>query len=70
MMKRTGKRSMQNLIRKTVSVSPDDYSSFKKLAKDTDVSVSWLLRQAMRDFLERYGEQGQPELALRLGSRR
>jgi len=34
-----------------------------------EVSASWLIRQAIRDFLDRYGEHGQPELALKLADK-
>jgi len=69
-MKRTGERKGRKLVRKSISLDPDDYAAMEKLATQTEVSLSWLIRQSMRDFLDRYGDHGQPELALRIGGRR
>lgn len=60
----------KQLIRITTSVDKDDYAALGKLAKQMEVSASWLMRQAIRDLLDKYGTNGQPELALRLASRR
>ena len=62
--------SKKQLIRATFSVDKGDYASLGKLADRMDVSSSWLVRQALRDFLDKYGEQGQPELALQLADKR
>ena len=59
----TGKR---RLIRATISLDGDDYMALGKLAQRMEVSASWLTRQAIREFLDKYGEHGQPELALQL----
>lgn len=61
-----GKRRLK---RATISVDSDDYAALGKLAQRMDVSASWLTRQAIREFLEKYGEHGQSELALRLADR-
>jgi predicted transcriptional regulator len=60
----------KRLMRATISLDRDDYAALGKLADRMDVSASWLTRQAIRDFLDRYGEHGQPELALRLADKR
>jgi len=60
----------KRLIRVTVSLDPDEYAEFGKLAKKTDVSISWLIRRAMSEFLKRYGTSGQPELPLHLTANR
>jgi hypothetical protein len=60
----------KRLIRATISLDRDDYAALGKLADRMDVSASWLTRQAIRDFLDKYGEHGQPELALRLADKR
>ena len=52
--------------RMTLTLDPSDCNSFERIAKESDVSVSWLVRQAMREFLEKYGHQGHPVLGLRL----
>lgn len=60
----------KRLIRVTISVDKDDYAALGALAEQVDISASWLIRQAIRDFLDKYGEHGQPELALRLANKR
>ena len=62
----TGKK---RLIRATISLDSDDYAALGELAQRMDVSASWLTRQAIREFLEKYGERGQPELALWLADK-
>ena len=62
----TGKK---RLTRATISLDSDDYTALGKLAHRMDISASWLTRQAIRDFLDKYGEHGQPELALRLADK-
>lgn len=59
----------KRLIRATISIDKDDYTAMGDLAERMDVSAAWLIRQAIRDFLERYGTNGQPELALRLADK-
>lgn len=60
----------KRLVRATISLDKDDYTALGELAERMEVSASWLTRQAIRDFLDRYGEHGQPELALRLAGKR
>ncbi len=59
----------KRLIRATISLDKEDYAALSKLADRMDVSASWLTRQAIRDLLDKYGEHGQPELALRLADK-
>jgi hypothetical protein len=59
----------KRLVRATISLDKDDYTALGKLAERMEVSASWLTRQAIRDFLDKYGEHGQPELALRLANK-
>ena len=61
--------SKRRLIRVTISLDKDDYAAVGLLAEKMEMSGSWLIRQAIRDFLEKYGPHGQPELALRLADR-
>jgi predicted transcriptional regulator len=60
----------KQLIRATISIDKEDYAAVAALAERMEVSSSWLVRQALRDFLDKYGEHGQPELALRLADKR
>lgn len=48
----------------TVTLDPTDLEFFENMAIRTDVSKSRLIRQAMREFREKYALQGQPERAL------
>ena len=52
----------------TITVQPDDYAAMTRIAKDNDVTVSWLIRRLMRDFLERQEREGSFRLEIgRLG---
>ena len=42
----------------TITVQPDDYAAMTRIAMDSDVTVSWLIRRLMRDFLERHEREG------------
>ena len=39
--------------RLTVSLEPQDYDALADLAVARDVSLSWLIRQAVRQFIDR-----------------
>ena len=55
--------------RVTVSVDERDYEQLVALADEHRVSLAWLVRYAVGDFLERY-RQHQLELPLELGGTR
>ncbi len=40
--------------RVTIPVEPDHYAAMARIAKDSDVTVSWLIRRPMPDFLEHH----------------
>ena len=44
--------------RVNISVDPNDYEAFDKLGKDTGLSIAWLIRKAMREFLIRQPDGG------------
>ncbi|MDT8760548.1 ribbon-helix-helix protein, CopG family [Sphingomonas psychrotolerans] len=48
--------------RVTVSVAPVDYDTLNTLAEKDDVSVSWIVRRAIHEYLRRHQ---QPERAVR-----
>ena len=58
------KRKSQTLRRVTVSVDPDDYAAMEHLAASRDVTTAWLIRRAMREFLERHGDSKTVEVPL------
>lgn len=45
------------LMRVTISVDPSDYRAMETLAQNNDLSTAWLIRHAMREFLERESDQ-------------
>jgi hypothetical protein len=61
--------SRKKLQRVTLSLDPDDYKAVLEMGERAEVSGSWLVRLAIREFLSRYGQQGQPELALKIVAR-
>jgi hypothetical protein len=65
----SGMASKKRFIRATISLDKDDYAALGDLARRMEVSASWLTRQAIRDFLDKYGQHGQPELALQLADK-
>ena len=60
----------QPLIRVTVSLDSQDYAELGALSEQTEISRSWLIRQAIKDLLERCRDREQPELPLWLAQRR
>ena len=48
----------------TITVEPDDYAAMTRIAKDNDITVSWLIRRLMRDFLERQEREGSYRLEI------
>lgn len=46
----------------TVSVTPGDYDTLNTLANQDDVSVSWVVRRAIQEYLRRHR---QPAHAMR-----
>lgn len=48
--------------RVTVSVTPGDYDTLNTLAEKDDVSVSWVVRRAIHEYLRRHQ---QPARAVR-----
>ena len=42
----------------TITVEPNDYAAMTRVAKGNDVTVSWLMRRLMREFLERQEREG------------
>ncbi len=51
-----GERPKKLGPRVTVSVAPSDYDSLNSLADRDDVSVSWVVRRAIQEYLRAHGE--------------
>jgi hypothetical protein len=62
-------RGKKLATRVTVSVDDRDYAQLVALSEEHRVSLAWLVRYAVSDFLERY-RQDQLELPLELTGRR
>lgn len=58
-----GKRSKKS-TRLTVSLDPEDHAALEALALRSDVSLSWVVRQAIHRFIQQH--QAHPELPLPL----
>lgn len=43
--------------RVTVSVTPGDYDTLNTLANRDDVSVSWVIRRAINEYLQRHHQR-------------
>ncbi|MCY4284140.1 MAG: ribbon-helix-helix protein, CopG family [Thiotrichales bacterium] len=48
----------------TITVEPDHYAAMACIAKESDVTVSWIIRRLMRDFLEHREREGSSRLDL------
>ena len=48
----------------TVTVDPDDYTAFSRLARNSEVTASWLIRRSMREFLARHEQDGVVQVSL------
>lgn len=61
------RKATKPMKRVTLTVDPDDYDAINDMAKRSDVSASWLIRRAMREFLNSHNEQDRIEI---LGSKK
>ena len=59
-----------NKRRIAVNLSELEYSGLVELAEKHEVSLAWLGRQAILDFVERYQGGEQLDLPLRVGAQR
>jgi len=50
--------------RVTVTVDPSDHAVLEQMAKDSDVSTSWLIRHSIREFIERHRRSRTVEIKL------
>lgn len=58
------RKKQKHLKRITVTVDPDDYAAFDKMAQHGEVTASWLIRRSMREFIERHERGGVVTLTL------
>lgn len=57
-------KRVKKSTRLTVSLDPKDHAALAALAAKSDVSLSWVVRQAIHRFIQQH--QAQPELPLAL----
>lgn len=58
-------RGNRKTARLTVSLDEQAHATLSVLAKQQDVSVAWMMRRAVSEFIERQEPLAQPELPLR-----
>ena len=52
--------------RLTVSLTSSDYDALSALADKDDVSVSWVVRRAIGEYLDNHRHEAEPVLPLRI----
>ena len=52
------RKKPKTMNRITVTVDPDNYVAFDRLAAQVDVTASWLIRRSMRELLHRHEREG------------
>jgi hypothetical protein len=58
-------RNRQKMLKRvTLTVDPDDYAAMEHLAQRSEVSVSWLIRRAVREFLQLHQNEAKIVLPL------
>ena len=60
-------RGKKPSVRLSVSVNATDHAELARFAQARDVSVAWVVRRAISDFVERYRNDLQGELHLPRG---
>ena len=55
-------------VRLSVSVSPTDHAELTRIAATRDLSMAWVIRRAIADFVERHREGAQREFSLPPGA--
>ena len=58
------RKKQKPMKRITVTVDPDDYAAFDRMAQHSDVTASWLIRRSMREFIKRHEQDRVVELIL------
>ena len=64
MSRPVGKRAP---VRLSFGLDSGSHAKLSRLANRHDVSLAWMIRKAVADFIERQGEDDQAELPLRWG---
>ena len=56
----------KNETRITVSLEADDYRDLEEIARKSDVSIAWVIRRAVGEFLNEHRGKGFGHLPLKL----
>lgn len=51
-------------VRVTVSLDPDDHAALTRMAADNDLSVAWIVRRAVAEFVQQKTGHADQELPL------
>ncbi len=54
-------------VRLSISLDPADHAELSRLAARHELSVAWMVRKAVSEFVERNANQDQPVLPLHRG---
>jgi hypothetical protein len=54
-------------VRLSVSVNPTDHAELARIAEARDLSIAWVVRRAIADYVERHRDDAQGELAMPRG---
>lgn len=54
-------------VRLSIGLDPADHAELSRLAAQHDLSVAWMVRKAVSEFVERNANQDQPVLPLHRG---
>lgn len=54
-------------VRLSISLNSTDHAELSRLAAQYDLSVAWMVRKAVSEFVERNANQNQPVLPLHRG---
>ncbi len=61
-------RGRRTPVRLSVGMDPASHAKLSRLADRHDVSLVWVVRKAIAEFIERQETDDQPELPLQRGS--
>ena len=60
-------RGKKPAVRLTISLNPADHAELSRLASQHDLSVAWMVRKAVSEFVTRNANQQEPVLPLQRG---
>lgn len=59
MMKSESKRLIMKAVRTTISLPPEQLQRLQEMADQHGLSLAWIVRQAVNEFLERTEKRGE-----------